>query len=60
MDYLHMQLGLRKMNEEHLAERAHERKICRSLSHLASATQTRGCVEDSEGDVVLRGRNGGS
>lgn len=55
MHYLHRQLGLRKMNEEHLAEGGYDRKICERCSHLASATQTRGCVEESEEDVVSGG-----
>lgn len=58
MDYLHMQLCLRKMNEEHLAEGGgggYERKIWERFSHLASVTQTRGCAEESEEDVVLGG-----
>lgn len=52
MDYLHMQLHLRKMNEEHLAEG----RMWEGFRHLAPVTQTWGCVEESEMDVVL-GRN---
>lgn len=53
MDYLHMQLCLRKINEEHLVEREYERNIWERCSHLASVTQTPGCVKESEEGVVL-------
>lgn len=51
MDYLHMQLRLGKMNEEHLAEG----RIWEGFRHLAPVTQTPGCFEESERDVVLEG-----
>lgn len=57
MDYLHMQLCLRQINKEHLAEGEYERKIRERCSHLASVTQTPGCVKESVQGVVLGGDN---
>lgn len=56
MDYLHVQLFRGTMNEEQLAEgRGLRERYEKIFSPLASVTQTQGCVEESEGGVVLGG-----
>lgn len=56
MDYLHMQLCMRKMNEEHLAEG----RIWEVLSFGVGNKNKRVCVEESEKDVVFRGDSEGA